>query len=311
MVAAALAAPHAVETGKGLTRADGDRYAAWVHGANVRVLDEETGTTSSVPMPADCRVPDALGDGQLVFVCGKELRLLDLGRLTWSTVPATDAVKSLFNADSVSVYGIGRVWIEASVNTGYHGGDYPEWIERATGRVVGEHPGDLSKYPSLDAPELWAPLCPPLRRKRNPYWNPEEPYGLRWEPPDVVGQRAVDTEHGELVLRRCGSARTTVITRSHDWSLWYFAGTRVSWIEQDGIAALDGKQRGRGRIRTRDVTTGRVRSWPVPGGINPNLYVVHTRRHVFLDKEGSGLHVSRYAIELSQRGGAARTRRDG
>lgn len=85
----------------------------------------------------------------------------------------------------------------------------------------------------------------------------------------------------------------------------------MSWTEQDRLAALDGKQRGRGRIRTRDITTGRVRSWPVPGAINPNLYVVHTRRHVFLDKLGSGLRANRYAIDLSQAGGAARTRLDG
>ena len=90
MVAAALAAPHVVESGKGLTITDGDRYAAWVHGANVRVLDEETQRTSSVPMPVECRTPDALGGGKLVFVCGKELRLLDVATLTWSAVPSTD-----------------------------------------------------------------------------------------------------------------------------------------------------------------------------------------------------------------------------
>src|SRR3954466_8922657 len=32
-------APRCRESGKGLTLADGDRYAAWTHGANVRVLD--------------------------------------------------------------------------------------------------------------------------------------------------------------------------------------------------------------------------------------------------------------------------------
>ncbi len=297
MVAAALAASYAVEAGKGLTLADGDRYAAWVHGANVRVLDEETRTTASVPMPADCRTPDALGDGQLAFVCGKELRLLDVGRLTWSTVPVG---ADLFNADSVSVTAVGRAWVEVTVDLGYHSPVYPAWIERATGRVVADDPGDLSQYPDLDAPELFAPLCAPLRRRRNPEWDEEEQYGPRWIAPDIHGRRALDLSHGALVLRRCGSSRTTVVTRSRDWDVAYFAGDRVSWIEQDGLAAIDGKRRGRGRVRTRDVTTGRVRSWPVPGGINPNLYVVHTRRHVFLDKLGSGLHAGRYAIDLSQ-----------
>jgi len=55
MIAAALAAPHLVESGKAPTVADGDRYAAWVHGANVRVLDEQTQRTASVPLPAHFR----------------------------------------------------------------------------------------------------------------------------------------------------------------------------------------------------------------------------------------------------------------
>jgi hypothetical protein len=311
LLAATLAVPHAVESGKDFTLADGNRYAAWVHGANVRVLDEETGTTSSVPLPRECRVPEALGDGQLGFVCGKELRLLDVARLTWSTVPSTDQVTSLFNADSVSIRGVGRVWIEADIYVGYHSGDYPEWIERATGRVVGDDPGDLSKYPNLDAPELWTPLCPPLRRKRNPYWTPEEPTGLRWEPPHIAGRRALDTLHGGLILRSCGTAKTRWVTRSRDWDTAFFTGTRVTWIEQRGLDALSSKRSGRGRVRTLDLTTGGVRSWTVPGGVNPDLHVVHTRRHIFLDKLGSSGHSSRYAIDLSPRPGAARTRPDG
>src|SRR3954467_8580504 len=98
LLAAALAAPHAVESGKEFTLADGDRYAAWVHGASVRVLDVESGTTSSLPLPAECRVPEALSNVQLVFTCGKELRLLDVAQLTWSTVPSPYQVTLLFDA---------------------------------------------------------------------------------------------------------------------------------------------------------------------------------------------------------------------
>jgi hypothetical protein len=33
----------------------------------------------------------------------------------------------------------------------------------------------------------------------------------------------------------------------------------------------------------------------------PNLYVVHTRRHLFVDDDRSAERVRRYAIDLSQR----------
>jgi len=76
----------------GVTVTDGDRYAAWVRGQDVRVLDERNGKVSSHPLPADCRAPDALGDGQVAAVCGdqikpKDIRLLDLKTGAWTSVP--------------------------------------------------------------------------------------------------------------------------------------------------------------------------------------------------------------------------------
>jgi len=298
MIAAALAAPHAVESGRSLTLADGDRYAAWVHGANVRVLDEQTQRTSSVPMPADCREPDALGGGKLVFTCGndrRELRLLDVATLTWSAVPSTDAVKAMFE-NAVSVERIGSVWIAAMVETVDDRILHPMWIEHATGRVVAEDPGDITQYPDLDAPELWAPLCPPLRRLPSQTWTPEEPSGLRWIPPDVKGTRALDTLGGRMLLRFCGTARTRLVTRKLIYSSTAFSANRVTWTDtrwiRDGAAVRE-------TVRTFDVTTGRVRSWQF--GNKPNLYVVHTRRHIFVDSERAAEYVKRYAIDLSQR----------
>jgi hypothetical protein len=311
MIAAALAAPHAVESSTGFTVTDGDRYAAWVHAGQVRLLDEETQTTSSVPLPAGCLGPRALGDGQVVFTCGRQLRLLDASAQTWSTVPDTPQIAGLFDADSMSVTGVGRLWIEVLVETGYHAPTYPAWIERATGRLIVDDPGDLSKHADLDSPELFAPLCSPFKRRRDPDYDPLDQFGSPWIAPYVVGDLAIDVRASALVLLRCGSKRTTVITRSRHWDRPVFTGTRVVWIDQNGLRALDGDPRGRGEVRAFDTATGRVRSWPVPGAVNPNIYVKPTRGHIFIDKAGSGQHVTRYAIDLSQRRAAARTRRDG
>jgi hypothetical protein len=298
MIAAALAAPHVVESGQGLTRADGDRYAAWVHGTNVRVLDEKTQRTSSVPMPAECRTPDALGGGQLVFMCGdeqRELRMLDVAALTWSVVPSTDQVRSMFE-NAVTVDGVGSVWIATSVETVENRLLHPMWIERATGRVVADDPGDVTKYPNLDAPELWAPLCPPLRRLPSRTWTPEEPSGPRWIAPDVKGARALDTLGGRMLLRFCGTPKTRLVTRELIYSARSFSENRVTWTDTRWIG--DGATV-RESVRTLDVTTGRVRSWAF--GDMPGLYVVHTRRHIFVDHERRADYARRYAIDLSQR----------
>jgi hypothetical protein len=298
MIAAALVTPHVVESGKAPTVADGDRYAAWVHGANVRVLDEQTQRTSSVPLPAGCGTPDALGGGKLAFDCGtevRELRMLDVATLAWSAVPSTDQVKSMLE-NAVTVDGVGSVWIAATVETVDDRIRHPMWIEHATGRVVSDDPGDVTKYPSLDAPELWAPLCPPLRREPSRTWTPEEPSGLRWVAPEVSGTHALDTRHMYPVLRTCGSAKKRVISRSFGWDHWSLSANRVSWTDTRWIG--DGASV-RESVRTLDLSTGRVRSWAF--GDKPNLYVVHTRRHIFVDDERSAGHFRRYAIDLSQR----------
>ena len=159
-----------------------------------------------------------------------------------------------------------------------------------------EDPGDITQYPDLDAPELWAPLCPPLRRLPSQTWTPEEPSGLRWIPPDVKGTRALDTLGGRMLLRFCGTARTRLVTRKLIYSSTAFSANRVTWTDtrwiRDGAAVRE-------TVRTLDVTTGRVRSWQF--GNKPNLYVVHTRRHIFVDSERAAEYVKRYAIDLSQR----------
>jgi hypothetical protein len=277
--------PYAVESSSAFTLADGDRYAAWVHAGAVRVLDEQTGTTASFPLPADCRPPNAIGAGVIATTCGRAFRLLDLATGVWTTVPATETSTGLFNADAVSVDGVGAAWIAVTVEIGYHAPTFPTWIDRATGKVAGDDPGDLHRSADLDAAELWAPLCAPLTRRKNPDYDPNEQYDWPYTGPTVIATRAIDVAKGALVMRRCGSSRTRVITRSRTWEDAWFGGARVSWLD-------------RRRLRTFDATRGRVRSWQVPGTMNAYLTVTHTRRHIFLDKSANGSTVHRYAVDL-------------
>ena len=300
--ASAAHGPYKVESAtRGRTLADGDRYAAWVNSGAVRVLDEHTQTTTGIPLPAECRPPGAIGAGTLATICGREVRVLDIATRTWATVPATQTLTGLFSADSVDVMAIGSVWIELFVEVGYHAPAFPAWVERATGRVISEDPGNLRQYANLDAPALWAPLCDPLRRWRDPDYDEIEAYGSPYVSPTVVGDRALEyTRDERLYLRRCGSSRRTIVTRSRTWHLVRFAGTRVSWIDGLDDRTLAGDPRARGRVYTYDAVTRRRRSWRMPGGVNPNPDVANTRRHLFIDKpstSGSAKTV-RYAIDL-------------
>ena len=118
---------------RGGTLTDGDRYAAWVRGPLLRVLDEQSGTVTSFPIPSECRPPGAIGAGIVATICGNEFRTMDVATGTWSTVPATASALSLFSADSVDVTGVGAGWIEVWVAIGYRSPSFPAWINRVTG----------------------------------------------------------------------------------------------------------------------------------------------------------------------------------
>ena len=128
-----------------------------------------------------------------------------------------------------------------------------------TGDETDLDPGDLHKRVDLDAADLWVPLCSPLTRRKNPEWDTDSQYGSQYSGPNVVGTRALDVRRGDLVLRTCGSAAARVITRSPRWEGAFFAGTRASWLDQDRPAALFRRERGRARVGTFDLVTGRVR----------------------------------------------------
>jgi hypothetical protein len=241
----AAAALHPVEPStSGGTLFDGDRYVAWNHGAQVRVLDEQSGTAA------------------------------------------------LFNAaDGVGVERVGRVWLELLPDFGYHSAEDPAWVERATGRVIYDDPGDLTKHADLDDPALFVKLCDPLRRRRNPQFDELEGGTSRYIGPTLSGDAALDLRGEDtLILRRCGTRRTTVLTRTHTWLSASIGGGRAAWID-------------RGRLLLYDVATGARRSFAIPGARTRDVDVLATRAHVFVDKGAGGDNVRRYAVELPNRRG--------
>jgi hypothetical protein len=284
LLAAAL---HPVEPStSGGTRFDGERYAAWTRGAQVRVLDEQTGTTTSFDTPAGCRDDYGLGAGTLAFICGHAFKTLDVATGAVTDVPAGSEIASLFEGtDGVGLGSVGRVWLEIWPDLGYHSAEDPAWVERSTGRVIYDDPGDLTKHADLDAPSLFVKLCDPLRRRRNPQFDEFEGGTTHYVEPTLSGNAALDLRGEDtLILRRCGTRRTTVLTRTHTWLSAAIGGGRAAWID-------------RGRLRVYDVATGARDSFAIPGRRTRDVGVVATRDHVFVDKGTTAGGARRYAVE--------------
>lgn len=296
----------------GGTLSDGDHFASWMRDGLVQVFDEEHGSVFAVAPPGNCRAPDtrdgpsgaeSLGNGHLAFSCPetKDFRLFDLVRRVWTVIPSTDEQRRLFSADSLSVTGVGASWIAVSGDVGRHAPPLEVAVNRATGQLRSDEPSDLRLGADLDAKELWVPLCAPLRRRRNPDYDAEDGYSQRYFQPHVVGSFALDFNRADwLLLRRCGSRRSSVLSRSRWWHGSQLGGGLVTWIVQDGNQAVEGGRGGRGRVHVLELSTNRHRSWPIPGAINPNADAVHTRSRIYIDKPGSRYRVTRYEIRLHE-----------
>jgi hypothetical protein len=91
------------------------------------------------------------------------------------------------------------------------------------------------------------------------------------------------------VLRRCGSRRAKLLTRSRDAQGFQAGGGYVTWLDQSPVPEKDGA----GHAVAYEIATGRRWRWPIPGPINPNVSVSHTRHHLFVDKRDSRRVASR------------------
>src|SRR5262249_9681348 len=74
-----------------------------------------------------------------------------------------------------------------------------------------------------------------------------------------------------LILRHCGTRRTTVLTRTTTWGNAWYGGGRVTWID-------------RRRVRSYENAPGPRRSWAPPGAPHRHPGVVTPRSPVFIDK---------------------------
>ena len=167
-------------------------------------------------------------------------------------------------------------------------------LSREFGEYGPEDPQTRRVYESLDHPKLWLPLCDPLRRIPNPHYDPTEFSAFRFWDPLVFGRRAISFDrHDRPVLRRCGSRRAKLLTRSRHAQEVQVGGGFITWLELH-------PDTDRGSVVAFRVATERLRRWRIPGPPNGNVRVAHTRRRLFIDKigESGGRASRRYSVML-------------
>jgi hypothetical protein len=261
-------------------------YAAVVRGSEVEILAESAPPTR-IAIPAGCRF-STVGGSAIAFLCAEDrtLRAYDLDSRTWTSTSAP----SLFGGDGGPSLTMGRRWIEAVLDSCYHCDVVVTHLDRNTGKMGPREPRATNVHLDLDDHRLWAPLCSPFRRTRNPDFDPEFGSPFRFVEPLMSGRYGVEFDvHGWLVLRRCGSRRVTVLTRSHDAQLVQIGGGVVSWLDQSPIPEEDGP----GHAVAYDIARGNWGRWRIPGAANSNVSVSHTRGHLYVDKRGTTGRASR------------------
>jgi hypothetical protein len=181
------------------------------------------------------------GTGKVVAACSagttRWLAVLDLaaGAITQLTPPKD------FDEGDASVAGIGGHWVMFSLS-GNHYSFYKYW-NPDTGEIRGDP--DATHTPDLDAEELAAPLCAPVRRPRS-FTDETDPF----DPVTVIGRRVVFLKQEsvddplELLDWRCGQAKPKRLTSCvGDEACGSFdADSRhVVWGTRRGVIALDRK----------------------------------------------------------------------
>lgn len=303
LLAAAAAGLVAIAPSTGYeTETDGNEYAASVHGSVVRIFSETTGAETDITPPAGCHL-SSVGGGVLAFLCREDesLRLYDPAAATWRTVPSSSAIRGAFGGDNglASAY-VGKEWIQIySMSPCYHCDSWVARVGRETGEPGPREPRSLRVYEDLDHPRLWAPLCDPFRRTKNPDYDPDENSAFRYDDPWMFGRRALVYGRRGISVQRCRSRRRTVVSRTH-WDKWnhlQVGGGFITWLHQDGIEAIE--ERGKSYAVAYEIATRRTRRWRIPGPNNPNTSVSHTRGRLFVDKRGStGAASRRYSVRL-------------
>jgi hypothetical protein len=188
------------------------------------ILRTDTGRVARVPAPGGCSAR-AAGGGRIAYVCGPEVRteravagtkLVGVTRpLAVTSTTGGDVVRldQWLHEDAAGGYAeepfaVGARWIR-SRNRGYH--DHDGYVD-LNWRTGEQREGDLAdprRVSDLNAPELTAPLCAPLRAEVLPLGD-ITPGGSVSQQPVVVRGRWVliahATEPVTAKLHRCGTA---------------------------------------------------------------------------------------------------------
>jgi hypothetical protein len=241
-----------------LARSDGQRYIATAKAARpapVKLLDTATGKWSTVASPPGCSFADA-HRGTLLWECDapdafESGRTYDLatGSRSELVAPAHD----LASWDASRYEAIGARWARVRF-FGYHA-TAVAWIERSTGRLVTQDPGDAFVL-DLDRAALLQPLCSGIRRPAVPDttglgvviaddlaragpWAAATSYADEEDPPGVVE------------LQHCGRAARTLRTcRRFQCSQPVITTRFVAWTENTT----------HGKLVVRSLSTGRTRT---------------------------------------------------
>lgn len=225
----------------------GGRYAGFlVADRTIRVLDTFTAGSYDAAIPASCADPvtlAAVGGDQALVSCANRLEigseglptLLDLPSGAWhEPVGAATFLRHEREGDNSARFdAVGVRWLAGTV-TGYHSyaRTFLDW--RTGTSVVGD--GDAFHQPDLDAAEVLAPLCPPLKRRHNPESIDEQPFfDFPYEPPyGIVGRRLRTcgaSDHG-LLLDRAPAGGFRV---SDGWVTWSTGQQARAYLPSCGV----------------------------------------------------------------------------
>ena len=163
----------------GQTVSDGVRYVSWTHGTDVRVLDDQTGTVASFPLPRRCGAPGALADRVAASICGGTgIQLLDVTTGTWTPIPLSPAASALLDRGVARVAGVGRHWVSITVEpTATSRRTAPPGSSVPPANVVARDPGDrqstrTSTHPSCGRPSALRCSAPATRTAARPASSP-------------------------------------------------------------------------------------------------------------------------------------------